>query len=395
MKTTSIALLSIILGAITGLAYTVKEFVDISDPEHPLEIRRKSANENPETLRQNVPQVTVVGGTTHDFGAMQIHGKGVYSFVFQNTGDKPLLIKTKSTTCKCTVSQLKQEEIPPGQSTDVTLEWTPNGKSVDFRQRAEIETNDPLTPIVDLTIHGRVLQALAPVPGAIVLRRLPTSKKATHRIVVYGYHEEKGDLTGYEFLNEDLASHFDVELGLTPTATERAADRFAKRASALQVTIQPGLPLGRIQQQLRLHTNVPESPYLEIPIEGTVVSDISVVGPRFSSERNLLRLGTIEAQKGISTTLYLLVKGPYRETIEMRLGAVDPGNILQVTLGERTKINNGLVVKYPLSVVVPPGTRHKINRLGTETSSYAEIHIQSDHPEVKDLPIFVEFSIQD
>ena len=393
IKTTTLVFLAVAMGAITGLAFTVKEFVGTDDPTRRLQVRETQSAGDSLSRQQSLPQVSVAGGLIHDFGAMPIDGKGTHTFVFQNTGDAALLVKTKSTTCKCTVSQLKQEVILPGRSTDVTLKWTPNGTSPDFRQRAEIETNDPYKPIVELTIHGRVIQALVPMPQAISLRRLPASKMVNHRVVVYSYNEEKFQLTGYELLNEEQASHFNVELDLATTDEDLAIDRFAKSASALQVTIRPGLPLGPIQQKLRLRTNLPDAPYLEIPIEGTVVGDISIVGPRFSSERNLLRLGAIDGRKGISTTLYVLVKGPHRDKTELSLGMVDPADVLQVTLGDRTEINRGLVYKYPLSIEIHPGSRN-LNRLGTKTSSYAEIHIQSEHPEAKDVPVYVEFAIQ-
>ena len=392
LKTTTVVFVSVVLGTITGLAYTVNEFIAATEPAYQLKVRQSTGTE-PIAIQQSLPQVTVQGGTTHDFGAMEVNGRGSHTFVFQNTSEAPLMIKTKSTTCKCTVSQLDQDVVPAGGSRDVTLEWNPVGTSMDFNERAEIETNDPYHPIVELTIHGRVLRALAPVPRSISLQRHSASKTVTRRVVVFSYEEGGFELTGYELLNEELASHFDVQLDLAPTAEELAADQYAKSAIALEVTIRPGLPMGPIQQKLRLKTNVAEVSQLEIPIEGTIVSVISVVGYRFSTERNLLRLGAIDADRGARAELFVLVKGPHRDSLELRLGAVDPSDVLQVELGEPSEINNGLVRKYPLSVVIPPGTR-AVNRLGTKTSAYAEVHIESDHPEAKDIPIYVEFTIQ-
>ena len=128
-------------------------------------------------------------------------------------------------------------------------------------------------------------------------------------------------------------------------------------------------------------------------MEGTIVSDISIVGSGFSDARNLLRLGPVDAQKGIRKKLFVLVKGPHRDNIQLRLGTIDPEDVLQVELGDPQQVNDGLVHKYPLSITIPPGSR-AVNRMGTKTSSYAEIHLQSEHPEAKDVPIYVGFTIQ-
>jgi len=391
-KTLLVIFASVALGTISALAYTMNEFVSSQDAHLRLQIRDGTEAVDP-AVEEAMPKVKVLDGTTYDFGAMRVNAEETHTFVFQNTGDAPLMIKTKSTTCKCTVSQLKEDVVPPGQTRDVTLEWTPNGTSADFSQRAEIETNDPYHPVVALSIHGRVLRALSPVPPAISLQRLSASKNVTRRIVVFGYDESGFEITDYELLNENTASHFQVELSLTPTAEELAVDPYAKSATALQLTIHSGLPLGPLQQKIRLITTSLEMPHLEIPMEGTIVSDISIVGSGFSDARNLLRLGPVDAQKGIRKKLFVLVKGPHRDNIQLRLGTIDPEDVLQVELGDPQQVNDGLVHKYPLSITIPPGSR-AVNRMGTKTSSYAEIHLQSEHPEAKDVPIYVGFTIQ-
>ena len=57
------------------------------------------------------------------------------------------------------------------------------------------------------------------------------------------------------------------------------------------VTAKSGLPLGAINQTIRVQTNVEDAPELELPIAGAVVSDISIVGAKtLENEENLVWL---------------------------------------------------------------------------------------------------------
>jgi hypothetical protein len=105
------------------------------------------------------PKAEVVDGTTFDFGSGQRNGKGKHTFVIRNLGDEPLTLSRGATSCKCAVSELKNDKIGPGESTDVTLEWHLTTEGEQFRQTADIYTNDPRQPTITLVVqvHGKRL----------------------------------------------------------------------------------------------------------------------------------------------------------------------------------------------------------------------------------------------
>jgi len=90
----------------------------------------------PKTVRQEpaaAPKAVVAGGQVHDFGVMEADAVGSHVFVLRNEGNAPLEVRQGDATCKCTVGLIGTKsdkekgeqyvEIPPGESTQVTLEW--------------------------------------------------------------------------------------------------------------------------------------------------------------------------------------------------------------------------------------------------------------------------------
>src|SRR5262245_43679246 len=85
-----------------------------------------------QTSDKRVPDLPPRGGpqpvarvdrVEYDFGEMERFAKGRHSFTFTNKGQYPLKLALGDTTCKCTLSKLAEDEIPPGKSAEVTLEW--------------------------------------------------------------------------------------------------------------------------------------------------------------------------------------------------------------------------------------------------------------------------------
>ena len=129
-------------------------------------------------------------------------------------------------------------------------------------------------------------------------------------------------------------------------------------------------------------------------ISGSVVSDISIVGPsQFVEKYSVLMFGTVERARGAKATLRILVKGPHRQDVKLTVQEVDPADVLNASLGEWQEINAGAVRMVPLEIEVRPGSR-LINRMGSEQAKYGTIVMESTHPSVKSIPIKVKFAVE-
>jgi len=126
------------------------------------EIRRR--NEIRENLDQTARPVARVDQTEHDFGRVDPHATLSHSFRLTNAGGDPLEVAIRETSCKCTVGDLEQSLLLPGETTDVTLTWNTGYQADDYVQTAVLTTNDPLRKTIELSVRGTVrAELIAPI----------------------------------------------------------------------------------------------------------------------------------------------------------------------------------------------------------------------------------------
>lgn len=378
----------ILIGVVAGASSAWLEFAGTTNQFEPH--NQSVATALPPTDRIG-PKVEVVDGIDFDFGVGQRQSGMNHTFVFRNEGDEPLRLTQGATTCKCTVSNLKSGDVAPGETAEVHLDWKLVTTGDQFRQTAEIHTNDPRRPTVTLTVHGVVTDLVRLDPHDVVLSDVSANEGATATVYAYGFGIKDLEIVSSEFENLETAPFFSL------VWTPLTGDELGKNASVGlrgTLSVKPGLPLGPLNQTIHLHTNIADADKLDLEITGAVVSDISVVGPRtFSDSRNVLQFGTIPRAEGAKTTLRILVKGPHRQDVRLHVQEVDPADVLQASLGEAQQINDGAVFMYPLEVEIAPHAR-LVDRLGSEQTKLGRIVIGTTHPTAATVPIYVKFAVE-
>lgn len=66
--------------------------------------------------------------TTHDFGNIKEGEVVNHTFTFTNTGKAPLVIESASSTCGCTVPEVPQKPIAPGEEGKISVQFNSAGK---------------------------------------------------------------------------------------------------------------------------------------------------------------------------------------------------------------------------------------------------------------------------
>lgn len=339
------------------------------------------------------PRVSIVEGEDFDFGVGQRQAAMHHTFVFRNDGDEPLQLTLGATTCKCTLSELKTGDVPPGGTSEVRLDFKLVTAGEQFRQTAEIHTNDPRRPTVTLTIHGTVTDLLRMEPSDLVLSNVPANDGTKATVHLYGFDVQDLQILSHECTNQETASFFSLDWR-PARQDELRENRGASIGLVGTLTVKPGLPLGPINQTIQLQTNVPDADKLALEISGSVVSDISIVGSSlFNEQHSVVLFGVVERSRGAKTTLRMLVKGPHRREVKLAVQEVEPADVLGVSLGEVREINAGVVLMYPLEIEVRPGSR-LINRMGSEQAKFGKIILETTHPTVNKIPINVKFAVE-
>ena len=394
MRTLALALVCLVVGIGLGVWTSGRKFAGEVLPTKAflayLEQQRDPA------ARRSGPRLVVVGSELHDFGSMDLWAKGKHTFTVRNDGTETLRLVIGKPTCSCLGRSggepLKEGdviEVPHGKDQPITLEWEIKSSLEQFSQSAPFTTNDPGRPSLVLAIMGRVEDSIVTSPETVVFREVPTSVTVTEDVRLETSQIDPLKITEHRWLKPETAGFFEVRFEPAPPKSG------AKKSSAVNVliTLKPGLPLGSFDQTLVVTTNMaPDVPPLQIPIQGTIVGDISVFGPGVTGSTKTLRLGDIPLGAGAKRTFHVLVKGPHRDQTSISLARSEPSN-LRVQVGQPDASNDRVRI-FPITVEVP-AEAPAINMMDEEEGRCGRILLETTHPTIKQVEVRVLYLIRE
>lgn len=388
MKTTLLALAALVAGTVLGVASSRMELPDRPSPAVAY-LNVVSTAKRGEDGSKIGPQVEVVNGEIHDFGQMDRNAKQSFAFIVRNVGDAPLTLEKGETTCKCTVSALKGNQLAPGEETEVLLEWTAKTDGLEFSQSAELLTNDPARPKVRLLVKGKVIQSVRPDRNELSFSNISANADAMAQMKIYGFRDEPLEIVSHDWLQPETADYYSATI--RPLAEDELDPAVgAKSGVELTVYLKSGLPLGTLAQTIRLVPSYEDLTPIEIPIVGRIAGDITFVGPKFRGDKNVLQLNLVPREEGARVTLRALIKGEHRNNVQLEIESVEPEESLKATLGEPTRDEN--IVTVPLTVEVPRGATPG-SHLGTGDTKAGRIVLKTTHPEIERIELEVRFAV--
>lgn len=329
-----------------------------------------------------------------DFGAMERGEKLSHTFKVENQGDTPLVLEKGSTSCKCTVSGLDKTQVAPGESAEVTMEWTAESELPEFRQTATIKTNDPGRSELKFEVKGRIVQAILVEPRELNFEKSAGVTKS-YEVHLTSVNFDNLEIVGHSFEDPATASYFDVNARPLTADELKQMPFFAaepKGGALVTVTVKPGLPLGPIRQKIRLATNIESRPEIELPVHGSIQGDISLVGRGWNQSELLLTLGLLRSGAGAERELKIHVRGPHAGQVKFQVQEVRPAQI-KVSLGESSELNDGRVQQVPLSIEIPADLP-PVSLLGKNHGGFGEVVLSTTHPDFPELRLQLKFAIE-
>jgi len=340
----------------------------------------------PREIPADAPRVEV-GEPRHEFGTMGMGTGKSHRFEIRNTGGGPLTLTRGGTSCSCTLSQFESTEggaadgkqvVQAGESAFVTLTWTGKPPGGFIRQHATIFTDDPRRPEVSLVVEGMVVPTWRADPAPIVLPRINASSRQRVSTDVFTYGTEPPKVKGLSIDHPQAPRFF--SLATSPlTAEQIAGEPGATGGFRIDVDVEPGLPFGRLRQTITTMFEIPEEVTAEIGIEGTVGGDLVLVGPGWDSSRQMLELGTVSGRAGMKTRIFLSARGPHRDSVRPTVEERVPES-LEVTVGEGSAVGAGAVVRFPIEIVIPAGSR-PANHVCSQQAPAGRIVLATGHPD--------------
>jgi hypothetical protein len=205
-----------------------------------------------------------------DFGFIE-EGKQVgHTFAYENKGSEELVLSKVDTSCGCVQAFLTEaRHVSPGGKGELVVGFDSTRRQGGESQIVYVHSNDPISPIVQLQVGGVV----KPIRLLVSARNLHfgTVKRrggAKREIVI----RDPGD--GSLAVNEVTCDSPSVKVSLT---------RNDKPDLVYLVTaeLKPGAPIGELKGKIKVSTNHPREPIVEIPVAADVVGDIDAFPHQF------------------------------------------------------------------------------------------------------------------
>lgn len=406
MKLLVAIVVAIVLGICAGLVHARWAYTGIHEQFRPTSMDSVAEMMGVELIvdedNEDRPIATVVGGNQYDFGTMERRGTRSHTFVIRNDGTQPLSLKKGETTCKCTFSSLAQGVVAPGESVEIKLDWTAKevGPTTVFNQSAEIYTNDPANRSVRLVVRGQIIQSVLPKPEVLTMNNISSGEEYTAVTKLFCYRDtvDRLEVIDYELLGTtplDL-----VEIHFEPMSAEQVAQEpRATSGQVMHVKLKPGMKAGLFSQAIRVKTNLPDAPRVDVFLNGEVVQDITIFGRGYRASEGenpeyfgVLNLGSIASEMGLEHNVILVVKGAFRKDVSFSVESVSPAGVIDVELGPVTVVGTGKTVHQKLLLSVKPGQAAG-DFVGGNQGDALKIVLKTTHPNTPEITISVVFSI--
>jgi len=331
------------------------------------------------SAEEPLPQVQAEE-TTFNFGTMDPLTMGRHEFVVRNSGSAPLKLQVGPTTCKCTVSGLAKNEIPPGDFTTATLEWN-TGRDLQYSHAGTILTNDPLRKSIELRVQGKVRMLIGADREELLIERMEPDQPAVIDTLLYSQLWDAFSVPQLESRTAGLAWE------VAPVDPSSAQHLGAKSVCRLRLTVPGSLPQGDFQDSLRL-TIQPSgegaSPhYLDLPLRGAVLRRLAFYGAAIDS-RGVVDFGNV--LEGMGKRVKLLAK--VRDTSpDISAAHVEASpTFLKTELALRSEGQAGL---YELTIELPddvPPCQYNSSPIG-------RVRIDTHHPRIGTVELLVKFAV--
>jgi hypothetical protein len=160
----------------------------------------------------------------------------------------------------------------------------------------------------------------------------------------------------------------------------------------VNVEVLAGMPVGPTSGKVLLNTNKPEIDKLELKVNGTSVSEISIIGgSAFRIDQNVLTIPPLAPGEEFSTKLWLVLRGKDHQSMKVDIDQKGAKDSLKVTLGEpNTKDPNRTVI--PVNFDVPKGAPD-VYYPGTGKGTFVEVVLRATSDRTIQLPVFVKLVI--
>jgi len=199
---------------------------------------------------------------TFNFGEKDQNVTVEHTFVLRNDGNATLQIGNVRTSCGCTVANVSNKTLEPGQTAEVTARLSLKGRQGQQRKAITVESNDPATPQLQLYLEGNATATVTVTPDKVYFGQLDENAAVTGVVSIVA----SGDTTIH-------ITQVDAGSDAVTVTSETVED--GKNYRVL-VSPRTPIPAGSISGVVRVLTDSAQYPQINIPITGIVLDQLMV-----------------------------------------------------------------------------------------------------------------------
>ena len=200
-----------------------------------------------------------------DFGEREATGEVVHAFVLRNAGAAPLIITRARSSCGCTTTQLADTSLEPGKTTELGIRFALRGRRGAQQKSVFVDTNDPLTPTFRLEFKGTATMEIDVDPPVVQFGVIPAEGSAERQLLVRCNSNMPFHITAVAVNDDAFRARF-----------EPGTNANTYRVTVVNVVTQLA---GSVQASLKISTDHPRFPVMEVPIYAYARSDLALTPP--------------------------------------------------------------------------------------------------------------------
>ena len=206
--------------------------------------------------------------TSHDFGTVAKGSKTEYEFEFQNIFEEEVHVAGVRSSCGCTEPQVTKQDLKTWEKSSIRAVL--NTRSFVGPRTATLTVifDRPYYAEVQLSVRGHIRSDVLFTPGSVAFGEIEQGRGAEQAVSVS--YAGRGDWKIVDVRSANPS--FEVELTDGPRQSGRVS-------YTMLVRVKGDAPVGYLQDQLTIITNDSYKSSLELPVEGRVVSPLTVSPP--------------------------------------------------------------------------------------------------------------------
>ncbi len=312
-------------------------------------------------------QVIQVTPSSVNFGQMGQREIRDTQITVTNIGAGRLVISDLEADCGCTVPSLGKEELAPGESTVLEIQFDSKLFVGPVLKHVTIHTNDPTHPVTEIVLSAQISAPLILRPAR---RRVGFPDAPSGRIQERAVTFMASDVPELKITVDGTAK------GLFQVNTVNGIDGNPQH-SKLEVRVPVDMPWGLQRDNVRVMTNVPEMPTVDLELSVRTIAILRInpekINMRFKKKsKETIRLTPREGKEMPFTvtgaeidlpdcTVTVDVRQPNVEVLVVLTGtplakdhpmAVENGGRIKGTLTITTDVENLETIEIPITYMV-------------------------------------------